>query len=105
MSEPAGEFDPAHIEGMLMSGLRQAQAAFSEAARPARFEYMLITVAAMRLDGSRTEGSPFSQVNDLAREGWQLMPFVAGPLTFVMCRQLGAADEAADMLRQAEVPG
>jgi hypothetical protein len=105
MSEP----DPINaLMGMAQqaaAGMSQVQAVMAEAARPPRFEYMLITVAAMRLDGSRTEGSPFSQVNDLAREGWQLMPFVAGPLTFVMCRQLGAADEAADMLRQSEVPG
>lgn len=87
MSEP----DPFAFD--LMGALRQAQAQLLEAARPPRFEY---------------EQVPWEQVNEYARDGWMLAP-VIGPIPdvqskawlFIMQRQLGAADEAADMLKEA----
>ena len=91
VSEPVGPI--AALVGMAQqaaAGMGQVQATMMEASRPPRFEYALVR---------------WEQVNDRAREGWQLAP-VLGPLpaahpgewAFVMQRQLGAADEAAEML-------
>jgi hypothetical protein len=85
------EHDP--VERALMGAIGQAGAMLSDAMRPPRFEYTLTW---------------WVKVNMLAREGWQLVPMgpVPGPLPgeplYVMARQLGAADEAAELLREEQ---
>jgi hypothetical protein len=47
---------------------------------------------------------PWPEVNDLARQGWLVMPITVNETlaypVFVMSRKLGVSDEAAEILRQ-----
>lgn len=87
MSEQPDQSD--EVAAMLLGGLGQMRAAMEHALAPERFEYARV---------------PWERVNELAREGWQLVPIPAeygehGLLMFVMVRKLGPADEAAELLR------
>lgn len=90
MSEPV---DPVSaLIGMAQraaEGMSRTEAIMAEASRPPRYEY------------ARVE---WDDVNRWARQGWQLVPIYPLPMldghVFIMQRQLGAADEAADMLRK-----
>lgn len=52
---------------------------------------------------------PWEQVNELARQGWLLLPIWGGywgmgDLLFVMSRKLGPADDAERMLAEQAAP-
>jgi hypothetical protein len=92
MAEPEEYTDPAEqIVGMLMGLGGQLGAAMAESTRPPRYEYRRVS---------------WDDVNELARDGWMLCPMVIQTSTlplFVVVRQLGAADEAAELLRAREL--
>jgi hypothetical protein len=82
--------EPENIDQQFGQFLQQASGQFgaliAEATAPERFEYKLVV---------------WTSVNDLARDGWQLMPFATGcnHEHWVMQRKLGAADAAEQLLR------
>lgn len=84
MSEPIDPF--AAMMGSLAAQAQQLGAQITEASRPVTWEYKLVS---------------WDEVNPLARDGWELKGMDVGALRFVMGRQRGAADEAADMLAAA----
>lgn len=74
------------VAGMMIGLGAQLSAAMGEALAPERWQYELV---------------PWARVNELAADGWKLMAADADLAWFVMCRQLGPADAAAELLKQA----
>jgi hypothetical protein len=94
------------VEGQLSAMMGQAMAGLTEAMTDPKFEYRLAL---------------WEEVNPLARDGWALVPITPPSLTaeswqnlgypdavidmaaWVMCRKLGPADAADDLLRRAAI--
>lgn len=83
---------PADLGAMVGRAMNQMRATIEDMTAE-RFEYRRV---------------PWAQVNDLARQGWLLVPVEGGydvpayePL-FVMSRKLGPADDAEQMLAEHE---
>jgi hypothetical protein len=79
------EIFPADFGDQLARTFRQTMGSLTELMEE-KFEYQLI--------------GTIDLANELAREGWTLHS-APSPVTYIMQRKLGAADAAAELLRQA----
>lgn len=78
--------DPSKALDGLLSMAQRMGAQVMEAAREPRWEYRIVF---------------WDDVNPLARAGWELLATDLTLTRFLMARKLTAADEAADLLKDA----
>lgn len=74
------------VAGMMIGLGAQLSAAMGEALRPERWQYEMV---------------PWERVNELAADGWKLVAAHVELTSFVMARQIGPAEAAAELLKQA----